>query len=658
MAEPASAQTSVTNNDDLNAQAAQVANQAPLNSVPGSQETVLDTPLAFTEYRGNLISISDPDAGNLEVEMQLQATNGLVTLVNRNLVASGLTYLVGDGLDDAVIKVRGKIDDINTALSWTAFIPTPGYTGADGQITITTNDLGNVGDGGPQQDVDTIAINVKTPADLFDPSPTWKTFPGLLDESFDEDGVRILNVGNTTGSRHDYDRIWNMELLPDGKILAAANVDGYLAMLRFNSDLNLDTTFGSGGLVKTTTNSYGTNYRAFLTQDAQGRILLAGRGYLYRYLPSGNIDTLFGIDGRAILDIYDALYVNDIGFQGDGDILVAASERSDNSGSGTYSGGIWRMGEDGQNPTRIIEGDRTGMIVWDDGRIIVTDQDFDVQRYTRDAALEQSYDFNHGTTSSILKLPDNRFLIVGYDTGDGNDISVTRHLASGTLDTTFGQSGRTLLPVLEGNDVGYRATLQHDGRILIAGYAQVGSEDGYDIAVARLSYDGVPDTGFFTGYNDATATFSVGDNVDDYGYAILHLPNGKILVAGRTAQGIALARLLGDTNQDNAPANQAPLNSVPGSQETVLDTPLAFTEYRGNLISISDPDAGNLEVEMQLQATNGLVTLVTDSNFDFNPIREDPITRGVANQGKIGTNEEGKKAKSPHGGSWPSCRCG
>lgn len=29
----------------------------------------------------------------------------------------------------------------------------------------------------------------------------------------------------------------------------------------------------------------------------------------------------------------------------------------------------------------------------------------------------------------------------------------------------------------------------------------------------------------------------------------------------------------------------------------------------------------------------------TDSNFDFYPIREDSTTRGVANQGKIGTNE-------------------
>ncbi|MCP4169133.1 MAG: hypothetical protein GY759_25030, partial [Chloroflexi bacterium] len=367
-------------------------NQAPLNQIPSSQETLVETPLAFTEYRGNRISISDPDAGNLEVEMQLEATNGLVTLVNRNLVASGLTYLIGDGLDDTVVKVRGKIDDINTALSWTAFVPNPGYSGEAGQITITTNDLGNVGDGGPQEDVDTIAIEVKTPDDFFDPPPAWKTFPGLLDESFDQDGVRILDAGNTSGNRHDYDRIWNMELLPNGKILAGANVDGYLAMLRFNSDLSLDATFGSGGLVKTALNYSNTNYRSFLAQDAQGRILLAGYRSVYRYLANGSVDTSFGVEGRATLSTNGsqyADYINDIGFQGDGDILVAASFGADNS---TQYGGVWRMGEDGQNATRIISGDRTGMIVWDDGRIIVTDGDFDVRRYTRDAVLEQSYD--------------------------------------------------------------------------------------------------------------------------------------------------------------------------------------------------------------------------------------------------------------------------
>ena len=92
-------------------------NQPPVNSVPGSQETFINTPLAFTDYRENLISISDPDARNQEVDLTLTATNGLVTLVNRNLVSSGLTYLSGDGLEDTTVKVRGKITEINTALS-------------------------------------------------------------------------------------------------------------------------------------------------------------------------------------------------------------------------------------------------------------------------------------------------------------------------------------------------------------------------------------------------------------------------------------------------------------------------------------------------------------------------------------------------------------
>ena len=165
------------------------------------------------------------------------------------------------------------------------------------------------------------------------------------------------------------------------------------------------------------------------------------------------------------------------------------------------------------------------------------------------------------------------------------------------------------LPVLEGDDVGYRATLQSDGKILIVGYSDTGANQ--DVAVARLSYDGVPDASFFTGYNDATVSLAISPAGHDYGYDILHLQDGRILVAGRADGQIGLARLLGDTNQDNAPENQSPENTVPQLvQQTVVDTPLAFTSYQGNEISISDPDAGNQEVEMSLASTNGVVTLV------------------------------------------------
>ena len=38
--------------------------------------------------------------------------------------------------------------------------------------------------------------------------------------------------------------------------------------------------------------------------------------------------------------------------------------------------------------------------------------------------------------------------------------------------------------------------------------------------------------------------------------------------------------------------NAAPVNSVPESQTTYTDEPLAFTAFKGNAISISDADAG------------------------------------------------------------------
>ncbi len=87
---------------------------------------------------------------------------------------------------------------------------------------------------------------------------------------------------------------------------------------------------------------------------------------------------------------------------------------------------------------------------------------------------------------------------------------------------------------------------------------------------------------------------------NDSGYAIAALPDGKILVAGRAGNDVALVRLLGDSDQSATAANQAPVNSVPDAQDVTADQPCAFTPYRGNQISISDPDAGANAVEVTL----------------------------------------------------------
>ncbi|GAB5442642.1 MAG: hypothetical protein Fues2KO_29910 [Fuerstiella sp.] len=56
--------------------------------------------------------------------------------------------------------------------------------------------------------------------------------------------------------------------------------------------------------------------------------------------------------------------------------------------------------------------------------------------------------------------------------------------------------------------------------------------------------------------------------------------------------------------------NDAPVNSVPGAQSTMLNTPLTFDAANSNLISISDADAGGSQVQVTLTATNGTASIV------------------------------------------------
>ncbi len=55
--------------------------------------------------------------------------------------------------------------------------------------------------------------------------------------------------------------------------------------------------------------------------------------------------------------------------------------------------------------------------------------------------------------------------------------------------------------------------------------------------------------------------------------------------------------------------NDAPINIVPGAQVTGENTPVVFTSGNGNLISVTDIDAGSGQIQVTLTAANGNVTL-------------------------------------------------
>jgi hypothetical protein len=144
-------------------------NDAPVNTVPGDQSTNQNTPLIFSGGNSNQISIADVDAGTNAVQVTLTATNGTLTLngvVGLNFGCGGCS---GDGTADTTMTFQGTITDINAALNGMTFTPTSGFSGA-ATVTITTNDLGNSGSGGPLSDTDTVNIQVATNVSIQDAS--------------------------------------------------------------------------------------------------------------------------------------------------------------------------------------------------------------------------------------------------------------------------------------------------------------------------------------------------------------------------------------------------------------------------------------------------------------------------------------------------------
>jgi len=121
----------------LEGRAMLAVNVPPVVTVPGPQATVADTPLAFTTYRQNLISVADPDASANQVTVKLSVDTGVISLFNPD-PGGGLTYSIGDGTEDTAMEFIGTVDDINTALQWVSYQP-PGYVPERGAMWSESN---------------------------------------------------------------------------------------------------------------------------------------------------------------------------------------------------------------------------------------------------------------------------------------------------------------------------------------------------------------------------------------------------------------------------------------------------------------------------------------------------------------------------------------
>jgi hypothetical protein len=142
-------------------------NDAPVNTVPGPQGTNEDTALVFSG--ANAISVADVDAAAGPLQITLGVTNGTLTLSG----TTGLSFTTGTGTGNATMVFTGTLADVNAALDGLSYAPTANYAGP-ATLTLTTNDQGNTGAGGPLATPSAVAITVNAVND----APA-STVPGL-----------------------------------------------------------------------------------------------------------------------------------------------------------------------------------------------------------------------------------------------------------------------------------------------------------------------------------------------------------------------------------------------------------------------------------------------------------------------------------------------
>jgi VCBS repeat-containing protein len=164
-------------------------NDAPVNLVPAAPQRADAAPLIFSVANANAISVTDVDAGNKPVMVNLSSTNGTLTLKTTD----GLSFSAGDGTADSNMTFTGSLPDINAALDGLSFAPRANFSGA-GSIRIATNDLANTG-AFALGDTDTVNITILPGGILQFSAPGYQFSEGVATGA-----ITVTRTGDSTGA--------------------------------------------------------------------------------------------------------------------------------------------------------------------------------------------------------------------------------------------------------------------------------------------------------------------------------------------------------------------------------------------------------------------------------------------------------------------------
>jgi uncharacterized delta-60 repeat protein len=365
---------------------------------------------------------------------------------------------------------------------------------------------------------------------------------------------------------------------------------------------SLDPTFGVGGLVIPAFDMARDAYQEALQSD--GKIVVAGSftpdpptpAWLFtvaRYNPDGSPDTSFGQGGFS--------YVRDfigqafgVAIQNDGKIVVAGeTDHGLNPVTGFYqvTFAVARFNSDGSLDSTFGNGGEVitdfgrdlnlghRVIIQPDGKIVVSGVSADdppysgyagygwaysLVRYNSNGSLDSTFGSGGVVLSHFPNVDDNlsiqnlaldadgRILLIGSGVGPiSTDFLVVRYNQDGSLDDSFGASGKVLIDFSGNIDSPVDLAVQPNGKILVVGnslypgifvfvpetpppgWIPQGGPYGYgyftvppknNLVMARLNPDGTLDDSFGIGGEVVTS-------IHDKALGIALQPDGKIIVA-------------------------------------------------------------------------------------------------------------------------------
>ncbi|MBV9958303.1 MAG: VCBS repeat-containing protein [Acidobacteria bacterium] len=387
-----------------------------------------------------------------------------------------------------------------------------------------------------------------------------------LDTTFAGTGKAVLGPQGTPS---------DMVIQPDNKIVMVLgcntlNPGGYFPFcaVRINENGSYDTSFGSfsNGMSVVNFPSAQTGYTAGVVLQNDGKLVLVGAIdeslALIRLNPNGSLDSTFGTGGRLLTDVNASLpdRGQDIALQPDGKIVVVGFSGSSYGeqflarylANGTLdasfgTGGIVRRSIAGVQITG------QAIALQPDGRIVVggnmlnftapAEGFYLLTRYNADGTPDATWDgdgvssFSYGAPGSqgkgILSLaiqPDGRVLALGHKN------IIYRFQTDGSLDPSFdGDGSRPAL--LNNSPEPHGLLLTADGKIMVVGERT--AIPGLQILylTARYLPNGAPDTSYS---GDGYLEIDVDSSLLDGAWRVAADPQGRVVIAGRSAVGIVL----------------------------------------------------------------------------------------------------------------------